>query len=274
MRRRANLLPEDKTQRGRRLIRGRRQCVVNGNNLPRCGVYGHNRCEANRRLNIYHREETMKAWYPFIRYVAICVLVLLVLTLSACEITAANRSRVSQSANTPEPSSTPERPTATVAIPSSTPTSHNTTVATTTAVTSNLWPGFTTTITALAQGFPILPQAQFVAYNPAYDPCAVGNRGCAVRAFPSQVWLYEVSFPPDSETIGRSVADEYTKLLEAAGYQVDTTLSDDATRLTFTGPTGAPARHGFIEVGPSVRPITLPLGGRIIGIRIVVDRSD
>ena len=74
--------------------------------------------------------------------------------------------------------------------------------------------------------------------------------------------------------IGRDVADQYMALLKAAGYQVEAALSDDATRLTFTGPAGAPARQGFINVGPSVRPFTFPLNGRIIGIRIVINRSD
>lgn len=214
----------------------------------------------------------MKPWHPYIRYAALFVLLLTILTLSACEVAAASRSRVSQTAITPEPSGTPEHLAATVTIPPSTPTPHSTTVAT--AIASNLWPGFTSTVTALPKGFPILPQAQFVAYNPAYDPCAVGNRGCAVQAFPPQVWLYEVPFPSDSEITGRSVADEYTKLLKAAGYQVETTLSDDATRLTFTGPAGAPVKLGFIEVGPSVSPVTSPLSNRVIGIRIVIDRSD
>ncbi len=216
----------------------------------------------------------MKTWHPFIRYVAICVLLFIVLTLSTCGITATNRSRVSQSANTPEPSSTSEHPTATVPIPSSTPIPRNTSTATATAIASDLEPGFTTTLTALPKGFPILPQAQFVAYNAAYDPCAGGRLECRIQAFPPQVWLYEVSLPADSEMIGRNVADEYTKLLKTAGYQVETALSDEATRLTFIGPVGAPARHGFIVVGPSVRPLTFPLSGRIIGIRIVIDRSD
>ncbi len=217
----------------------------------------------------------MKPWHPFIRYAATGgVLLLAVLTLSACRITAANRSSVPPSANTPGPSNTPERPTATLTIPSFTTAPHNTSVVTATAIASNLWPGFTATVTPLPKGFPILPQAQFVAYSPAYEPCAMGNRGCAVQAFPPQVWLYEVPFPSDSEITGRSVADEYTKLLEAAGYQVETTLSNDSTRLTFTGLAGAPAQYGFIEVGPSVRPITSPLSNRVIGIRIVINRSD
>ncbi len=217
----------------------------------------------------------MKPWHPFIRYAAIgSVFLLTALTLSACEITAANRSSVPPSANTPESSNTPERPIVTLASPSFTSTPHNTSAATATAIASNLWPGFTATVTPLPRGFPILLQAQFVAYNPAYDPCAVGNRGCAVPAAPSQVWLYEVPFPSNSEITGRSVADEYTKLLEAAVYQVETTLSDEATRLTFTGPAGAPARQGYIEVGPSVRPITSPLSNRVIGVRIVINRLD
>ncbi len=229
----------------------------------------------NHQLDILNREATMKPWYPFIHYAAVGgVLLLAVLALSACGSTAANRSSITPSANTPEPSNTPERPIATLTLPSFTPTPQNTSVVTATAIDSNLWPGFTATVTALPKGFPILPQAQFVAYSPAYDPCAVGNRGCAVQAFPPQAWLYEVPFPSDSEITGRSVADEYTKLLEAAGYQVETTLSNEATRLTFTGPAGAPATQGYIEVGPSVRPITSPLSNRVIGIRIVINRSD
>ncbi len=218
----------------------------------------------------------MKTGHPFIRYAALLVLLLTGLILPACGSAATNRASVPRSANTPGPSNIPERPTATVTIPSSTPTPRNTSTAaaTATVIASNLEPDFTTTATLLPKGFPILPQAQFVAYNPAYDPCAGGRQACRVQAFPPQVWLYELSFPPDSEMIGRNVADQYMTLLKAAGYQVEPALSDDATRLTFTGPVGAPARHGFIVVGPSVRPLTFPLNGRIIGIRIVINRSD
>ena len=218
----------------------------------------------------------MKTRHPFIRYAAVFVLLLTVLTLSACGIAATNRSRVSQLANTPEPGKTPERPAANATAPLSTATPRytSTAIATATTIASNLEPGFTTTVTSLPKGFPILLQSQFVGYDPAHDPCAGGRQACPVQAFPSQVWLYELSFLADSEMIGHSVADQYMTLLKAAGYQVEAALSDEATRLTFTGPTGAPARHGFIIVGPSVRPLTFPLSGRIIGIRVLVDQSD
>lgn len=137
-------------------------------------------------------------------------------------------------------------------------------------------PGFTATPFPLPAGFPILPLAQFVGYNPAFDPCAQGQRDCAPGRVTEQVWLYEIYFPPNTTIpvlTARTAGDQYANLLKAAGYQVEVVLGDEATLLNFTGPAGSSVQSGSIIVGPSVSGRTVPADARLIGLRIAIEHQ-
>lgn len=195
------------------------------------------------------------------------------LALSACAGPGGEELDLTQPAPMPTASPTRVASTATLAQPklTLTPSGANQTEAAS-ATAAVLEPGFTTTAVLLPDAFPILPEARFVAYNPAFEPCAAGRSACATQAVPEQVWLYELVFPADSEMTGHAVANQYMTLLTRAGYRVEAALSDEATRLTFSGPAGSLVKRGWIDVGPSVRPLPVPLLGRIIGLRITLEQ--
>ena len=171
-------------------------------------------------------------------------------------LTATNAGRLSKLTPAPTASSVPAKPTEAL-----------------TSDARNLEPGFTPTETPLPEGFPILPGARFVAYNPAFDLCAQRGLLCPVRQSPPQVWLFEIDLPADPEATIRVIASQYVSLLKSAGYQIETTLADDATLLNFTGPAGSPVRRGSIVIGPQVGGRTFPASTRVIGLRIVIEQN-
>lgn len=207
---------------------------------------------------------------PLCTYMGTLALLLTALALAACGGTAAEPGIA-------QPTSVPESSATQAAEATSTPTvtpSQTTLPPATNNVASTPGPGFTTTPVPLPEGFPILPGAQFVAYNPAFDPCTNGKLLCPQRQFPPQVWLYEIAFPANS--MGPAVphvvvAGRYAALLKTAGYTVETQAEQGATTLTFSQPANASAPHGSILVGPPVSDHTPPAGMILVGLRITIE---
>jgi len=209
----------------------------------------------------------MRTLYTYAGPVA---LLLTMLALSACGGTAAEPG-IAQPTSGPESSATQAaEPTPTPTVtPSQTPLPPAIS-----NVAGTPGPGFTTTPVPLPEGFPVLPGAQFVAYNPAFDPCANGKLLCPQRQFPPQVWLYEIAFPANSMGPAAPhvvIAGRYATLLKTAGYTVETQAEQGATTLTFSQPTNASAPHGSILVGPPVSDHTPPTGMILVGLRITIE---
>jgi hypothetical protein len=142
--------------------------------------------------------------------------------------------------------------------------------------------GFTTTFVPLPEGFPIPPDAQFIAYNPAYDPCLSGERDCAPGRISEQVWLYQVELP--ALAMGPAaphvlVASRYTEVLAPAGFQVEQQVSQGMTTLVVANTSRTPALRATILIGPpvsdhlSAKASKPPADRLLIGIRISIEND-
>lgn len=180
----------------------------------------------------------------------------------------------------PQPTETPQlppTPTTTRQPPTAAPTPTPTTPPTTppTSAPPVLPPGVATPPVPLPQGFPILPEAQFVTYQPAYDPCLTGERDCAPGRTVFEVWLYDVPLP--ASQMGPVpphilVAQRYTDLLKEAGYAVQSQTSPDTMLLIVNGPSEAPGVYAEIVVGPPASDHKLP-DTVWVGLRISLIRQ-
>jgi hypothetical protein len=177
----------------------------------------------------------------------------------------------------PQPTETlPPPPTATVSPPTVVPTPTPTVPTTTpppTSIPPTLSPGVATPPVPLPEGFPILPEALFVAYQPAYDPCLSGERDCAPGRTVFELWLYNVPLP--TSQMGPVpphilVAQRYVDLLKSAGYTVRSQTSPETMLLIVTGATEAPVAYAEIVVGPPVSEHKPPPDTLWVGLRISV----
>ncbi|MER3514322.1 MAG: hypothetical protein C4310_07975 [Chloroflexota bacterium] len=179
----------------------------------------------------------------------------------------------------PQPTETlPPPPTATVGTPTVVATPTPTAPPTTPPLTSippTLPPGAATPPVPLPEGFPILPEAQFVAYQPDYDPCLSGERDCAPGRTVFELWLYDVPLP--TSQMGPVpphilVAQRYVDLLKSAGYAVQSQTSPHTMLLTVTGSGEAPVAYAEIVVGPPVSEHKPPPDMLWVGLRLSVIR--
>lgn len=177
----------------------------------------------------------------------------------------------------PQPTETlPPLPTATLGPPTVVPTSTaSPTTPPLTRIPPTLPPGVVTPPVPLPEGFPILPEARFVAYQPDYDPCLSGERDCAPGRTVFELWLYDVPLP--TSQMGPVpphilVAQRYVDLLKSAGYTVQSQTSPDTMLLTVTGATEAPVAYAEIVVGPPVSEHKPPPDTLWVGVRISVMR--
>lgn len=169
----------------------------------------------------------------------------------------------------PQPTETPQAlliPTATQQPPTATPTPTTSPTASPTSAP----PGAATPPILLPEGFPILPEALFVAYQPTYDPCLTGERDCAPGRIVFELWLYDVPLP--ASQMGPVpphilVAQRTMDLLKNAGYAVQSQTSPDTMLLIVNGGAEAPIAYAEIVVGPPVsdhkQPDTIWVGLRI-----------
>jgi hypothetical protein len=166
---------------------------------------------------------------------------------------------------TPEPPSATPVPTERAATPTPVPA---------TSVPPTRTANFSANPAPLPAGFPMLPDAQFVAYNPAYDPCLEGKRDCAPGRVTWQVWLYEVRLPAllmgpaaPHVLVGAQVAE----LLQKAGYQVESVTTQGLTTLSLTSPANSPIAYAEIEIGPRVSDLTPPPDYQFVGLRLSIE---
>jgi len=236
--------------------------------------------------------KTMKVAYAKAYYAGVAALLVAMLALSGCGgpaagpgaalPTSAPQARATQ---VPGPSSTPV-PTP---VPISSPAPAGTTGALPPAAPAMTEPappvagtapagepGFVTEPFPLPSGFPILPDAKFVAYNPDYDPCLYGQRDCAPGRITYQVWLYEVPVPVNSMAPVAPhvmIANRYADLLRQAGYNVEIQIARDVAILTFTSSGKAPVISGTIAGGPPVSNHTPPPNMMLVGLRISIEHE-
>jgi hypothetical protein len=213
--------------------------------------------------------------------IPVAIFLLVALALSACGGAVVTPGAAQPAAA--QPSAIPETPKMTdPPPPSATPEAQSTgsaassQPASVTSVPPTAATGFTNNPAQLPSGFPLVADVQFVAYNPAYDPCLEGNRDCAPGRTSYQVWLYEARLPallmgPAAPHV--VLAAQYTDLLEQAGYKVERNTAQGATVLTVTGAAGMPVAFAEIVVGPRVSQLAPPPDYQFVGLRISIEEQ-